>query len=109
MSSRGLKKTVLSLLAGKNIGQIEVELRKLPVQGVIHALFSAICRSEETVRWNGVRCMGTSVARIADDNLEDARVVMRRLLWSLNDESGGIGCGAPEAYSYAHFLHSGRW
>jgi hypothetical protein len=29
--------------------------------------------------------------------MEAARVVMRRLMWTLNDESGGIGWGAPEA------------
>jgi hypothetical protein len=34
---------------------------------------------------------------MADKDLEAARIVMRRFLWSLNDESGGIGWGAPEA------------
>ena len=29
--------------------------------------------------------------------MESARVVMRRLMWSLNDESGGIGWGSAEA------------
>jgi len=107
MSSRNLKKTVLGLLAGDNIGQIEAELCLLPVHGVIHALFSAICRSDEKVRWNGIRAMGTSVARMADENMEDARVVMRRLLWSLNDESGGIGWGAPEALAEIMACHQG--
>ncbi len=30
---------------------------------------------------------------------------MRRFLWSLNDESGGIGWGAPEAMAEAMFHH----
>jgi hypothetical protein len=34
---------------------------------------------------------------LAEENMESARVVMRRLMWSLNDESGGIGWGAAEA------------
>jgi hypothetical protein len=34
---------------------------------------------------------------LADKNMEAARIVMRRFMWSLNDESGGIGWGAPEA------------
>ena len=50
--------------------------------------------------------------------MEAARIVMRRFLWSLNDESGGIGWGAPEAMAecmcrdvrladeYAHMLVS---
>ena len=34
---------------------------------------------------------------MAEKDMEAARVVMRRFLWSLNDESGGIGWGSPEA------------
>lgn len=41
--------------------------------------------------------MGAVVARLADQDTESARVVMRRLTWNLNDESGGIGWGSPEA------------
>jgi hypothetical protein len=41
--------------------------------------------------------MGRVVAAMATEKPEQARIVMRRLMWSLNDESGGIGWGAPEA------------
>jgi len=41
--------------------------------------------------------MGDVVSSIADADIESARVVMRRLMWNLNDESGGIGWGSPEA------------
>jgi hypothetical protein len=41
--------------------------------------------------------MGAVVARLAQQDIESSRVVMRRLMWNLNDESGGIGWGAPEA------------
>jgi hypothetical protein len=41
--------------------------------------------------------MGRVVSRQAEDNLPGARVIMRRLMWNLNDESGGIGWGSPEA------------
>jgi hypothetical protein len=34
---------------------------------------------------------------MADRQIEDARIMMRRLMWTLNDESGGIGWGSPEA------------
>ena len=37
--------------------------------------------------------MGAVVAALATEEMESARVVMRRLLWNLNDESGGIGWG----------------
>ena len=34
---------------------------------------------------------------MAETNLESARSVMRRLIWSLNEESGWIGWGSAEA------------
>ncbi|MGI9568250.1 MAG: DVU0298 family protein, partial [Desulfobulbia bacterium] len=40
---------------------------------------------------------GFVVPAIAVDDIEEARVIMRRFLWMLNDESGGIGWGVPEA------------
>ena len=51
--------------------------------------------------------MGASLARLADADMEAARIVMRRLLWSLNDESGGIGWGAPESMAEAMCRHQG--
>jgi hypothetical protein len=41
--------------------------------------------------------MGSVVASLAERDPESARVVMRRFIWNLNDESGGIGWGCPEA------------
>jgi hypothetical protein len=67
----------------------------------VNALFSAICRSDEVLRWHAISGMGASVARLAGEDLAEARIVMRRFLWSLNDESGGIGWGAPESMAEA--------
>jgi hypothetical protein len=44
---------------------------------------------------------------LAEVEMEEARVVMRRFLWSLNDESGGIGWGVPESMAEAMCHHSG--
>jgi hypothetical protein len=72
------------------------ELKQFASKDVVNVLFSAICREDPVVRWRAISCMGDAVARLADENREEARIIMRRLLWSLNDESGGIGWGAPE-------------
>jgi len=39
--------------------------------------------------------------------LEAARVIVRRLMWNLNDESGGIGWGSPEAMGEILAAHNG--
>ena len=107
MSSRLLKNRVTELLAGSDLDQILAELRALPGKDVIHALFSAICRPEEPLRWHAVQAMGMCVALLADTDMEAARIVVRRLLWSLNEESGGIGWGAPEALAEIMGRHQG--
>jgi len=48
-----------------------------------------------------VSAMGAVIAGAAQENMESARVVMRRFIWNLNDESGGIGWGSPEAMGEA--------
>ena len=45
--------------------------------------------------------MGKVVSDLAESDLESARVVMRRFIWQLNDESGGIGWGCPESMAEA--------
>ena len=39
--------------------------------------------------------------------MEAARVIMRRMIWNLNDESGGIGWGMPEAMGEVMAQHQG--
>lgn len=107
MSSRALKRQVLDLIAGPDLAAIRAELARLAAKDVINILFSAICREDERTRWHAVTCMGDAVARLAGEDLEAARIVMRRLLWSLNDESGGIGWGAPETMAEILCRHQG--
>lgn len=66
-------------------------------QQAVAPLFSALCSSSPRVRWRAVTAFGLTVGAMAARTPEKARVVMRRFIWSLNDESGGIGWGAPEA------------
>jgi hypothetical protein len=49
------------------------------------------------ISWRAVEAIGLAASRIADDDPEFVRTHLRRLLWLLNDESGGIGWRAPEA------------
>jgi len=102
-----VKTRVIDLLAGSDVDRILAEMRSLPARDIIHALFSAICRPEEPLRWHAVQAMGESVARLAETDMEAARIVMRRLIWSLNEESAGIGWGAPEAMAEIICHHSG--
>lgn len=105
MSSRKIKQEVLALLASPDLAHICGEVRNHAEKDLVSPLFSALSRPEEMVRWHAVSVFGQVVPRLADRDMEAARVVMRRFLWSLNDESGGIGWGAPEAMAEIMLHH----
>lgn len=64
------------------------------------------------------KALGLTIARIAEKNPEAARNIMRRFMWHMNEDSGNIGWGIPDAFGetvaqspfmareYAHILLS---
>ncbi len=94
---RQLKSRVLALVQTDDLPAALNALAQWPPRQVVNPLIGLLYHSEARVRWHAVAALGQVVARLADEEIEAARVVMRRLMWSLNDESGGIGWGAPEA------------
>jgi hypothetical protein len=97
MSRRQLKQDVVSLLQKSSLDEIFQKLACYQDHRLINPLFIALCHSDEKVRWHAVCSFGWLVPAIAKKDPEAGRIVMRRFLWSLNDESGGIGWGVPEA------------
>lgn len=99
LSSRHLKKKVLELLRSQDFEFSLKQLEQFPGRLVINPLLSLLMDHDELIKWRAVTGIGLVVSRLSDQDIEAARVIMRRLMWSLNDESGGIGWGAPEAMS----------
>jgi HEAT repeat protein len=102
---RNLKEKMLALLQSEDFTKRHAELRSIPGRKAVNPIFSFLLHRDETIRWRAVTAMGVIVGCLADQDMESARVVMRRLLWSLNDESGGIGWGAPEAMGEIIAVH----
>lgn len=97
MAYRQLKQKVRDLLRQADQRAAMRAIAALPARRVINPLFGLLHHGDPQVRWRAVTAMGVVTARLADHDAEGARVIMRRLMWHLNDESGGIGWGAPEA------------
>ncbi len=95
-SRRQIKKEIITLLENR-WPQGKEELLSYPLKALLNPLFIALCHPAAHVRQNAVEGFAVVVPRLAEQRPEEARIVMRRFLWSLNDESGGIGWGAPEA------------
>lgn len=101
------KRAVQRILGQNDLAAILHHLSAMPAAAIINPLFSGICHANENIRWHAIVAMGVTLARLADEDMEKARIVMRRFMWSLNDESGGIGWGAPESMAEAMRRHQG--
>jgi hypothetical protein len=99
--TRSLKRKILGFLQGDDFQNSLSLLVEMPGRQVINPLFSLLYHPDPLVKWRTVTAMGAVLEKLADTSLEGARVVMRRLMWSLNDESGAIGWGAPEVMGEA--------
>jgi hypothetical protein len=103
LTSRQFKRQVREALASDNWrGRLDelaamVGLGGTTRQHLITALLAALSSGQIIVRWRAVSFLGRAVAGIAEREPEAAREVMRRLVWGLNEESGAVAWGAPEA------------
>jgi len=118
LKERAIKKKLMPLLREDDIEHILAEVALFPPHLVISSLMSGLYQADERVKWNTVTIIGQVMDAIVRTDMEAARVIMRRILWNLNEESGGIGWGMPEALGeimavnrklaqeYAHMLVS---
>lgn len=107
MTNRKLKQKTYDLLVKEDFESALEMIREIPARQAVNPLFSFFCNPKELVRWRAVKAMGEVVSDLAQKDMESARIIMRRLMWSLNDESGGIGWGAPEAMGEIMARNSG--
>ena len=72
-------------------------LFRIPDEQLVGHLFSHFYHKDELIKFRSIAAMGALGSRMGQKNMEKARIVLRRIMWNLNDESGGIGWGSPEA------------
>lgn len=63
---------------------------------IVKYLISISYDKSELVAWRSIEAMGVFVASVSSHSPEFGRLTLRRLFWSITDESGGIGWSAPE-------------
>jgi hypothetical protein len=107
LKGRIRREQILEILSGNDADAGIRALRRMPTGKIINALFPFFYSQDETIKWRAVTAMGLLVQELADGDMEKARNVVRRLMWNLNDESGGIGWGSPEAMGEILACHEG--
>ncbi|MCK8603353.1 DVU0298 family protein [Desulfoferrobacter suflitae] len=92
-----IRRVIDQLLAAPDFESRLPELLEIPARKAVNPLFAHLCDPDERVKMRAVKALGVIVGNLAEHDAESARVIMRRFMWNLNDESGCIGWGAPEA------------
>ncbi len=63
---------------------------------VLSVLIRLAYEKETLVGWRAIKAIGKIASVFVSSNYDFLRETIRKLLWSLSDESGGIGWSAPE-------------
>ncbi len=76
---------------------IMLRAAKAKPAAVIRYLTNSLYSSEDKVRWNAIRALGALAADRETVSDRRVRELLRRFFWWLNDESGAVPFGVPEA------------
>jgi hypothetical protein len=107
MTIKVCRESIITCLYSEPLDAVLAEVLQWPPRRAISPLIACLFHGDEKVRWHAVSALGAITATLAETSPEAARTVVRRLMWSLNGDSGGIGWGAPEALAEIMAIHGG--
>ncbi|MFN3567284.1 MAG: DVU0298 family protein [Caldimicrobium sp.] len=89
------------MLERTGLESLSQALSSIPPSKRVSYLIGAFLHPKEEVRWKAIIAFGLSVSEIAEMDLEKARILIRRLMWMLNEESGSMAWGVGEGFAEA--------
>jgi methylated-DNA-[protein]-cysteine S-methyltransferase len=89
------KQRVLELLANRDLDGFSTWMAEDGSPAAV--LVSLLFVNDELLRWRAIEALGKLMGAKAQDDPEFVRDYLRRLFWSMNDESGSVIWNAPEA------------
>jgi len=92
---RSTKKQVREILAAADWRDRLAELDQYRPGDLVAPLLNLRLDKAEAVRWRSVTAFGLTADRLARASMEKARVLMRTLMWYMNEESGNLGWSIP--------------
>lgn len=95
---RDLRKTVLAALQADPWPTGLTALEEVRPKTLLGPLYACLLEPDERVRWRAASAFGRTVARLFAEKPEDARQLVRQFMWRLNEESGNVAWGIPEAF-----------
>ncbi|MCH5277816.1 MAG: HEAT repeat domain-containing protein [Desulfovibrionaceae bacterium] len=70
---------------------------RTPLAALVNPLFACLPEGD-MVTDRAAFALGRVLSRLYEESPDDARNIVRRFLWHMNEESGNIGWGIPEAF-----------
>jgi hypothetical protein len=95
MGKKGdLKERIKDALGARSYAEITEMARR--DKGVIRRLISLAYDKDDVMGWRAIEAMGYVAGELSKQRIDIVRDTIRRLLWSMGEESGGIGWSAAE-------------
>ena len=94
MSTRVRKAEIRKMLLRRDFGRLKNWSQS--VRNPRRVLFSLSYDPDELIRCRAIEAIGHVCSWQARSDMERVRDYVRRLLWLMNDESGGLGWSSPE-------------
>ncbi|MBQ8744310.1 MAG: HEAT repeat domain-containing protein [Mailhella sp.] len=69
----------------------------VPALSLVNALFACLTEGGDMAD-RAAYALGCVMPRVYEESHEDAKNIVRRFMWHMNEESGNIGWGIPEAF-----------
>ncbi|OAT80840.1 DVU0298 family protein [Desulfotomaculum copahuensis] len=91
---RTTKEEIITLLEKRDFDRLAALVTEKKAN--MKYLYRLLYDTESLLRWRAIEGVGAAADRLAAEDPEAVRIILRKLLWSINDESGGIGWSAPE-------------
>ncbi len=104
---RELKAKLAEALAGEDWSERVDGLAGGRPGDLVGPLFQMLLHRDDLVRWRAAEAFGLVVPALARQDMEAARVVMRQMMWRMNEESGNMGWGVAEAMGAVMAGHEG--
>jgi len=106
LGRRSIKRVIADKLKADDWDIAFSEILQLPIQLALNDLLGRILHPDEQIKWRAVVASGALTAKLADQDMEAGRVILRRLTWNLTEESGNCAFGTPETIGEILANHS---
>ena len=107
MGGKALRRAVRKALLSEDFNPDLPDFHQSPPRRLVRPLVSFLGDSDSNLKARAIKALGRVTTRLADQDMEEARVVVRTLMWNLTEECGTIGWGMPEAFGEILSQHPG--